>query len=51
LTLSRRLELEFGVIGIRCEFDGLNPSALLQLTASPWTTEARTRERWQFRAL
>jgi len=24
---------------------------LLQLTASPWTTEASTRERWQFRAL
>ena len=24
---------------------------LLQLTASPWTTEESTRERWQFRAL
>ena len=24
---------------------------LLQLTASPWTTEARTRERWHFGAL
>jgi len=24
---------------------------LLQLTASPWTTEASTRERWQFGAL
>jgi len=23
----------------------------LQLTASPWTTEASTRERWQFGAL
>jgi len=25
--------------------------AMLQLTASPWTTEASTSERWQFRAL
>jgi len=24
---------------------------VLQLTASPWTTEASTRERWQFGAL
>jgi len=23
-------------------------AVLLQLTASPWTTEASTRERWQF---
>ena len=35
---------------------GLSPRSLigrhlLQLTASPWTTEARTRERWQFGAL
>jgi len=35
---------------------GLSPRSLirrhlLQLTASPWTTEASTSERWQFRAL
>ena len=29
----------------------LENNIMLQLTASPWTTEASTRERWQFRAL
>jgi len=33
-----------------CGF-GLQNSTVLQLIVSPWTTEASTRERWQFGTL
>jgi len=44
---GRKLRLECHATSTKCQMS----ADVLQLTASPWTTEASTRERWQFGAL